>query len=261
VNISGMTALITGATGGIGRAVSEALARKNVHLILVARVEDKDLELKLLGFGAISVKWHICDLLRKSQFTELCEKLAHEKIDVLFNNAGLLTGGLLEKQTELEIENMFDVNLVKLVLLTRVVLPGMLARGSGLIINNSSISGVMNLPAASTYAAAKAGVIAFHRSLELELAATPLRMLLLITPGIKTKMFDQIGDLYGSHFKWELQSISAEAYAEIVITAIERGQRRVTPSGVQWLSMQVAHYFPGAFRYFAGVSFKRSDGA
>jgi len=257
VNISGTTILITGATGGIGAAVAEVLATEKCHLQLAARKKSPELEARLLGAGAASVKWHILDFLDRDSFEKFCKTITAENIDVLFNNAGLLTGGLLENQSAQDIENMFSVNLVGLVLLTRALLPGMISRGSGLIINNASISGIMNFPASSTYAASKAGVIAFHRSLEVELATTGIETLLLITPGIKTKMFDQIDTLYGPHLSLGLKSITAESYADQILTAIKNGDKTVTPGGIQWVGMQVAQKLPGVFRWAAGKAFRR----
>ena len=93
-------------------------------------------------------------------------------MDLLVNNAGLMTGGLLEEQDVDEIYAMFQVNLVAVVHLTSLLLPAMLERGRGKIVNNASISGYAWFPAASTYAAAKTGVVAFSESLRRELKGT-----------------------------------------------------------------------------------------
>ena len=82
-------------------------------------------------------------------------------VDVLVNNAGRMTGGLLEEQDLDDVYAMFQVNLVAVVHLTRRVLPGMIERGRGMIVNNASISGYASFPAASTYTASKTGVVAF----------------------------------------------------------------------------------------------------
>ena len=103
-------------------------------------------------------------------------------MDVLVNNAGLMTGGLLEEQDVDDIYAMFQVNLVALVHLTRLLLPAMLERRRGMIVNNASISGYAWFPSATTYAAAKTGVVAFSESLGRELKGTGVGVLHLVTP-------------------------------------------------------------------------------
>src|SRR6185503_13560633 len=83
-----------------------------------------------------------------------------EKIDLLVNNAGQMTGGLLEEQDIGAVYSMFQVNLIAVAHLTHRVLPHMLANGRGKVVNNASISGYAYFPAATTYAASKAGVVA-----------------------------------------------------------------------------------------------------
>ena len=94
---------------------------------------------------------------------------------------------------------MFQVNLVGVTQLTRAVLPGMLGRGRGKIVNNASISGYAYFPAASTYAASKAGVVAFSESLRRELKGTGVDVLQLVTPGVQTEMMDATLEAYGRH--------------------------------------------------------------
>ena len=103
------------------------------------------------------------------------------------NNAGLMTGGLLEEQDLDGIYAMFQVNLVGVVHLTQAVLPGMIERGLGKVVNNASISGYAYFPAATTYAASKAGVVAFTESLRRELKGTGVTTLHLVTPGVDTE--------------------------------------------------------------------------
>ena len=128
------------------------------------------------------------DLGSRESIDESCAELGDEPqtIDVIVNNAGLVTGGLLEEQDLDEIYAMFQVNLVAVVQLTQAVLPGMIERGSGQIVNNASISGYAYFPAATTYAASKAGVVAFTESLRRELKDTGVSTLHLVTPGVDT---------------------------------------------------------------------------
>ena len=148
------------------------------------------------------------------------------------NNAGLMTGGLLEEQDTDEIYAMFQVNLVGLVHLTKLVLPGMLARDRGTIVNNASISGYAWFPAATTYAAAKTGVVAFSESLRRELEETGVNVLHLVTPGVDTDMLDATREVYGRHMDAAAWSdMQPEEWAARVVRAIERDDHVLGPGG------------------------------
>jgi short-subunit dehydrogenase len=151
---------------------------------------------------------------------------------VLVNNAGLMTGGLLEEQDVEQLYAMFQVNLVAVAHLTRRVLPGMLARGSGVIVNNASISAYAHLPAASTYAASKAGVVAFSEALRRELRGTGVRVLHLVTPGVATDMLDATETAYGRYMDtsgWG--GVPPAQWAERAVAAIEDDRRVLGPGG------------------------------
>ncbi len=137
------------------------------------------------------------------------------------NNAGLVTGGLLEEQDLDDIYAMFQVNLTGVVQLTQAVLPGMIERGAGKIVNNASISGYAYFPAATTYAASKAGVVAFTESLRRELKGTGVTTLILVTPGVNTDMLDATEDAYGSYLDtsdWQKQE--PEEWAAKAVKAV-----------------------------------------
>ena len=143
-----------------------------------------------------------------------------------------MTGGLLEEQDIERIYAMFQVNLVAVAHLTARVLPGMLARGRGKIVNNASISGYAHFPAATTYAASKAGVVALTESLRRELEGHRRETLHLITPGVNTEMLDDTEAVYGRHMDtsgWEREE--PEEWAEKVVGAIRADERKLEPGG------------------------------
>jgi uncharacterized protein len=151
---------------------------------------------------------------------------------VLVNNAGLMTGGLLEEQDVEDVYAMFQVNLVAVAHLTARVLPAMLERGRGLIVNNASISGYAWFPAASTYAAAKAGVVALSESLRRELAPAGIEVMHLVTPGVQTDMLDATREAYGGHMDTgDWPSVTPQAWADKVVKAMKRGDHVVGPGG------------------------------
>ncbi len=252
---------VTGANGGIGTAFCLMCAREKAHLHLILRTPRPEFVKELKAVGAASVSVYISDLSFPEQVRELAEKLKTKNLDILFNNAGLLTGGLFEEQSLADIRNMLQVNLHGLIELTHALLPGMLVRGHGKIINNSSVSGVMTFPCASTYAASKAAVLSFTRCLELELQGTGVSTLVLITPGIKTRMFDQIQPMYGKNLEFPADDyISPEKYAQRIKRAIETDKSVLQPPffSMTGFGLRISRHFSGLFNKAVLTRFKRS---
>jgi short-subunit dehydrogenase len=243
MNLDGASALVTGANRGIGRALVERLAARPLRLVLagVRAPADFDPPAALAG-GAREVRAVRMDLSSHESIEECCAELGAElgRIDVLVNNAGRMTGGLLEEQDIEAVYAMFQVNLVAVAHLTSRVLPGMLGRGSGIVVNNASISAYAHLPAASTYAASKAGVVALTESLRRELRGTGVRALHLVTPGVATEMLQATEAVYGRHMDTSAWgSVPAEEWAGRVLAAIE-GDRRVLGPGGRLAALKLA---------------------
>jgi short-subunit dehydrogenase len=157
---------------------------------------------------------------------------AFSKADVLINNAGALAVGLLEELDQHDIYNALQVNLAGLIHLTKAVLPGMLERDTGTIVNNASFSGYVYMPMASVYAASKAGVVAFSESLRRELDATGVNVMHLVTPGVDTGMLDATEDAYGEHFDtsgWD--KIEPDEWAAKMIEGIASDAGIIQPGG------------------------------
>jgi short-subunit dehydrogenase len=143
-----------------------------------------------------------------------------------------MTGGLLEEQDTAALYAMFQVNLVAVAHLTQKVLPGMLARGRGMIVNNASIGGYAVFPAVSTYTATKTGLVALSESLRRELRDTGVDVVHLVTPSVDTEMLDATEEIFGRYMdtsKWE--RMSAADWAVDAVAGIERGDHIVLPAG------------------------------
>lgn len=238
-------------------AVAEMAASCGANLFIASRSLDQTTKSKLKVCGAASVHFLKADLSSREGTEALARKLQEIEVHILFNNAGLLTGGLLEEQALDEIYDMFQVNLNALVHLSRAVIPAMIKRGRGKIINNSSVSAFMHFPCASTYAASKAAVVAFTNCLEAELTGTGVSTLCLVTPGIKTRMFDEIETKYAKNFAVPKDSISPAEYAARVRRAIETDQRYLLPEGATNLGLWIARYLNPVFRSAIKSKFKR----
>lgn len=249
--------VITGGNRGIGLAVAEMAAANGAHVYIASRSLDAAVESKLKTLGAASVRFLKCDLSTRDGVQELSSELLKLDVDILFNNAGLLTGGLIEEQSLDEIYSMFQVNLNALIHLTRAVIPGMIQRRRGKIINNSSVSAFMHFPCASTYAASKAAVVAFTDCIEIELTGTGVSTLCLVTPGIKTRMFDEIETKYAKNFDVPQDSISPEEYALKIKSAIEAGDKYLLPVGATAIGLWIARHLNPLFRSIVKKKFKR----
>jgi short-subunit dehydrogenase len=245
MNLTGATALVTGANRGIGRALTERFSELPLRAVLAGTrsVDDFD-ELTPPPGGAREIRAVHMDLSSRTAIDECCAELGDElgRIDVLVNNAGLMTGGLLEQQSIEQVYAMFQVNLVAVTHLTQRVLPGMLARRAGAIVNNASISGYAYFPAASTYAASKAGVVAFTESLRRELRGTGVHAMHLVTPGVSTEMLEHTDEVYGRHMDtsgWD--RVTPEEWATKVVSAIEAQRRVLGPGGRSSLAKLASH--------------------
>jgi short-subunit dehydrogenase len=257
MKIKGTHFVITGGNRGIGWAVAEMAAREGAHLTIASRTWEKSQAEQLKKLGAKSVNHLPADLSTRKGAETLAKQLEEIPTDILFNNAGLLTGGLIEEQGLDEIYSMFQVNLQSLIHLSRAVIPSMLKRKKGKIINNSSVSAFMHFPCASTYAASKAAVVAFTDCIAAELQGTGVTTLCLITPGIKTRMFDEIEKKYAKNFEVPTDSISPEEYAERVRAAIERDDTYLVPKGSTAIGLWMAKYLNPLFRSAVAKKFKR----
>ncbi len=246
MDLTGRTALVTGSNRGIGKAILDALAREPLGLLLAGMRSPEKFEPPAV-MRAKEVRPVKIDLASREAIHESVYGLGDlsSEIDLIVNNAGLMTGGLLEEQDIGEIYAMIQANLTAVIHLTQAVLPGMIERGSGKVVNNASVSGYAYFPAATTYAASKAGVVAFTESLRRELKDTGVTTLHLVTPGVETDMLDATEEVYGRYLDtsdWQKQR--PEEWAAKVVNAI-RDDRTVLGPGGKTAIAKLASRGPG----------------
>ena len=173
-DLTGKTALVTGATGGIGGAIAEALHGQGATVVLSGRQADKLEALKSkLGERALVQP---CDLANKEQVGKLIDetiKLVGGRLDILVNNAGLTRDNLLMVMKDEQWDEVIAVNLTSTFMLMRAAARHMMRSksGYGRIINISSVSGILGNPGQGNYAASKAGMIGMTKSLAREVAS------------------------------------------------------------------------------------------
>jgi uncharacterized protein len=161
----GGNVLITGATGGLGRAIAMAFARRGAHLLLTGRREDV-LERLAVELGGRALP---CDLSRRDQVQRLIEDVAGTPVNVLVANAGLPATGALTALPQEDIDRMLEVNLRAPIALARALAPGMMDRRRGHMVFMSSLSGKAAGPFSSIYAATKFGLRGFALSVREDL--------------------------------------------------------------------------------------------
>jgi uncharacterized protein len=185
------TALITGASSGIGESFAYALARQNYDLVLVARRADRlnAVAAKAREIGAGRTEIVVSDLARSGAPFELQARLSAlpVQVDYLINNAGFGTTGRFERlPLEREIEEI-ELNVTALVTLTRLFLPPMVERRRGTIINIASTAAFQPIPHMATYGATKAFVLSFTEAIAAENASTGVRILALCPGPVRTE--------------------------------------------------------------------------
>lgn len=240
-NPRGKRALLTGASRGLGVHIAKRLAQEGVDLVLAARDRDKLDEVvgACRAFG-VSVDAIAADVSSAGDRARLVRESG--VVDILINNAGVEHPRRLVSQTDAEVRAQIEINLVAPIELTRAVLPGMLERRSGVIVNVSSMSGKGATPFNSVYAATKHGLNGFSASLGIELDGTGVHVG-VVCPGFvsETGMWANTGKRAPLAFR----EVSPEAVAKAVLRAI-RGDREVlvTPGPVRPL-LALGQLLPG----------------
>ena len=194
--LNGKIVFITGASSGIGEASAFAFAAEGARLLLAARRLERFQELtpKLKDAGAANVHTFSLDVRNAAQVQSQLDALPEEwkAIDILVNNAGLSRG--LEKLYEGKLQDwdeMIDTNVKGLLYVTRAVVPGMVARGRGHVVNLGSTAGELTYPNGAVYCGSKAAEHAINDGLRQDLLGTPVRVT-SIDPGMVETEFSQV---------------------------------------------------------------------
>ena len=220
MDLRGAVAVVTGASSGFGELTSRMLAKEGAAVVLAARraerLEALAAEIEGRGGRALAVR---CDVTEVADLQGLRDRVdeAFGRCDVLINNAGIPGGGRFEDLSLEQIEQVIRVNLLGVLVCTRVFLPMMLDRQRGHIVNVGSLAGRYAAPGASVYSASKHGVVAFSEALYYELARRGI-LVTSVNPGFAaTEGFPQ-GRLPSALV------MRADRVAKVIVDVVKEGK-------------------------------------
>ena len=235
------TALITGASSGIGAAFARELATKGANLVLVARRLDRlnQLSAELSDTHGVRVSVIGLDLTTDSAVSTLKSKIQDlgMEVDLLVNNAGFATSGSFETEDLSKALNEIDLNVKALVALTHAFIPGMLIRNHGAVINVASTAAFQPVPTMAVYGATKAFVLSFSEALWAEFEDQGVKVLALCPGGTDTEFFEIAGS-QGTGSKRE----TPDQVARVAIA--ELSAKKMKPSVVSGSRNQVLSFMP-----------------
>jgi len=210
--------LVTGASTGIGRVTALRLAAKGARVWVAARDEQR---LKSLASEHSAIVPVVADVTNEDDRAALVEGC--EPVDVLVNNAGLGWKGLVEDMAPAQVRELFDINVLALIDLSQRVLPGMLERGRGHIVNIGSVAGYVSVPGETVYSATKFAVEAFSDGLRREVSGRGVDVTLIAPGPIKTEFMARIRTGEPADEPGALDyGLPPEAVAKAIVRALTR---------------------------------------
>jgi short-subunit dehydrogenase len=250
MKLDGCSALITGASSGIGREFARQLANRGHAIVLVARRSERlsDLREELLHRNP-KLEVHLCvvDLADKAQSDSLIDSLARDKIDVdlLINNAGLGDSGAFATSDPIRNEQMALVNIVALTSLTRRLLPQMIANQRGGVLNVSSSAGFLPIPGDAVYAATKAYVTSLSEAIRAELRGKGVTVC-AVCPGPVHTEFQQVAKRPGTQPKVgsKIFFVSTKRVVRAALAALEADRPLVIPGIAMKFAMFLSRLMP-----------------
>jgi len=244
MDIKGKTVIITGATGGIGGEIARAFAEKGAKLILVGRNRDRlqklQAEFKGKGTEVLSVAADLsCDKDIKHMVAAAEEKFG--AIDIVINNAGAMAFNPVLKATEEEVKSVVMTNIYGPIRLAQAVLPGMLNRKSGRIVNIGSIFGSLSFPYFGVYSASKCAVRGFSEALRREIQGSGVGVTYIAPRGTKTSQTESFLEMAK---KTGMNLDDPKKVAQIIVNSVVKEKREVYIGGPERLFVLINKLFP-----------------
>lgn len=198
MSLNGKTALVTGASRGIGRAIALRLAEDgaNVAVIYEGSADKAEAVVNEITALGVNAKAYRCNVADSAAVNETVKAVTNDlgKIDILVNNAGITRDGLMLRMKDEDFDAVLDTNLKGAFNMIRACYSGFIRKKSGRIINISSVSGIMGNAGQANYSASKAGVIGLTKSVARELASRGITCNAVAPGFIQTDMTENLGD-------------------------------------------------------------------
>ena len=198
MSLNGKTALVTGASRGIGRAIALRLAEDgaNVAVIYAGSADKAEAVVNEIPALGVNAKAYQCNVADSAAVNETVKAVTNDlgKIDILVNNAGITRDGLMLRMKDEDFDAVLDTNLKGAFNMIRACYSGFIRKKSGRIINISSVSGIMGNAGQANYSASKAGVIGLTKSVARELASRGITCNAVAPGFIQTDMTENLGD-------------------------------------------------------------------
>lgn len=198
MSLNGKTALVTGASRGIGRAIALRLAEDgaNVAVIYAGSADKAEAVVNEITALGVNAKAYRCNVADSAAVNETVKAVTNDlgKIDILVNNAGITRDGLMLRMKDENFDAVLDTNLKGAFNMIRACYSGFIRKKSGRIINISSVSGIMGNAGQANYSASKAGVIGLTKSVARELASRGITCNAVAPGFIQTDMTENLGD-------------------------------------------------------------------
>ncbi|OPH58366.1 short-chain dehydrogenase/reductase [Paenibacillus ferrarius] len=244
------TILITGASTGIGRATAKHFAENGWNVIATMRAAEAETELSQWKTVLVAR----IDVEQKETINEAVNQGIDRfgSIDVLLNNAGYGSSGIFEAASDEQIRRQFEVNVFGLMNMTRAVLPHFRSNRNGLILNVSSVGGIVTMPTMSLYHATKFAVEGFTESLSYELASQNIRVKLIEPGSVRTDFGGRSMDFFFDDSLPDYKEF-ADAYRAVRKQMGENAARQSSPESVAETIYQAATDPSNRLRYAAGA--------
>lgn len=264
--LAGRTALVTGASAGIGAALAEGFAARGATVGICARRADRLAEVleRCQAHAPASRSWTI-DLGELDAVGDFARRADDELggIDLLVNNAGIPKRRRVEATSDAELDQVLTINFLSPVRLTTALLPRMLERGRGQILNVSSVAARLSPPGEAAYAASKAALTAWSESLAVELWDTPLSVHLLNPGVVDTELF-HLPD--NDPMLAEVDALPTSAVVDVVVDQLASGElERYVPEWFGDVALMKANdltgYLTGSAEWYRDALAQKADGA
>lgn len=253
------TVWITGASSGIGASLAYVFAKKGAHLILSGRQLDKlqavETRCRTLGVSDILLlPFEATDFEQLETIAATAERWK-DGIDLLINNAGVSQRSLVI-DTEISVyREIMDIDYFSPVMLTKLVLPGMVRRGGGMIAITSSLAGKFGSKLRSGYCSAKHALHGFYDSLRAEHYQDNIRISIILPGYVQSNVSVSAlignGSRHGIMDKGQANAISADAAAEIIVRKLYKEKEEIyVGTGMEMLTPWLKRFFPGLLSYF-----------